>query len=409
MSEIIFHIDVNSAYLSWSSVENLKTGEGIDLREIPSIIGGDEKSRHGVVLAKSVPAKAFGIVTGEPVAMAIKKCPGLVMAPPDHELYRRYSRQLMELLHTYTSDIEQLSVDECFLSYTPIAHRFSSPVEAAHIIKDRIRTELGFTVNIGIAPNKLLAKMASDFQKPDRVHTLFPDEIPSKMWPLPVDELYMVGKSSAARLRQLGIHTIGDLASADQDFLVSHFKSHGKQMWEYANGIDPRPVLPEQVGAKGVGNSTTLSRDITRAEDAYPILLSLCESVSGRLRKADVLAGNLCVEIKYHTFETTSHQSALLSPSNTTDALYRNACQLFDTLWNGTPIRLLGIRCAKLIPSDTPVQMSIFDFASSSVHPEKPAADTKKQQQLEKALDDIRKRYGKNAVTRGSLLPPKGE
>lgn len=409
MSEIIFHIDVNSAYLSWSSVENLKTGKGIDLREIPSIIGGDEKSRHGVVLAKSVPAKAFGIITGEPVAMALKKCPNLVMAPPNHSLYREYSRRLMELLHEYTSDIEQLSVDECFLYFTPIAHQFPSPIKAAHQIKDRIREDLGFTVNIGISSNKLLAKMASDFQKPDKVHTLFPEEIAKKMWPLSVSELYMVGKSSASRLRQLGIHTIGDLAVADQDFLISHFKSHGKQMWEYANGIDPRPVVSEQTEAKGIGNSTTLSKDVTAAEDAKQILLSLSESVSGRLRKADLLAGNLCVEIKYNTFESTSHQSALLSPSNTTDALYRSACHLFDTLWNGTPIRLLGIRCAKLVPADSPVQMSIFDFTAPSETPVKTAADTQKQQQLEKALDSIRKRYGKDAITRGSFLPPKKE
>ena len=185
MSEIFFHIDVNSAYLSWTSVENLKTGDGPDLRIIPSIIGGDEKKRHGVVLAKSTPAKAYGIVTGEPVASALKKCPSLVMAPPDHELYRRYSRRMMSLLASYTSDLEQLSVDECFLYYTPIAFRFPSPVKAASIIKEHIFRELGFTVNIGIAPNKLLAKMASDFQKPDRIHTLYMEENRSILLPNP--------------------------------------------------------------------------------------------------------------------------------------------------------------------------------------------------------------------------------
>jgi len=311
MSEIFFHIDVNSAYLSWTSVENLKTGDGPDLRTIPSIIGGDEKKRHGVVLAKSTPAKAYGIVTGEPVASALKKCPSLVMAPPDHELYRRYSRRMMSLLASYTSDLEQLSVDECFLYYTPIAFRFPSPVKAASIIKEHIFRELGFTVNIGIAPNKLLAKMASDFQKPDRIHTLYMEEIPKKMWPLPVGELYTVGRSSAARLQQLGIHTIGELAASDPEFLAAHFKSHGRQMWEFANGIDLRPFQFQPEKAKGVGNSITLSRDALTRKEACQILLSLAESVSGRLRKAGMMAGSICVEIKYHTFETCSHQMGL--------------------------------------------------------------------------------------------------
>ena len=223
---VIFHIDVNSAYLSWSAAEKLRRGETLDLRTVPAIIGGDEKSRHGVVLAKSSPAKAYGIRTGEPVAAALRKCPFLVMEPPDHALYQKRSRELMDFLSTYTSDLEQLSVDECFMDFGPISHRFSSPLEAALQIKDRVREQMGFTVNIGISTNRLLAKMASDFEKPDRVHTLFPDEIQEKMWPLPVDELYMVGHSSALRLHALGIHTIGDLARSDRSFLVSQFKSH---------------------------------------------------------------------------------------------------------------------------------------------------------------------------------------
>ncbi|MGI6012250.1 MAG: DNA polymerase Y family protein [Ruminococcus sp.] len=410
MSEIIFHIDVNSAYLSWTSVENLKKGTGPDLRTLPAIIGGDEKKRRGVVLAKSTPAKAFGIVTGEPVASALKKCPSLVMALPDHELYRQYSRRLMNLLRTYTSDLEQLSVDECFLYYTPIARRYPSPMAAASTIKDHIFRELGFTVNIGIAPNKLLAKMASDFEKPNRIHTLYMEEIPQKMWPLPVGELYTVGKSSAARLQQLGIHTIGDLASSDPDFLVSHFKSHGRQMWEFANGIDPRPFLFQPEKAKGIGNSTTLSRDASTRKEAFQILLSLAESVSGRLRNAHMMAESICVEIKYHTFDTCSHQMSLPSPANTTDTLYRYACLLFDELWNQRPIRLLGIRTSKLVPDDTPVQMSIFDYQQTLPREAKKtgaaSGDPGKQQKLEEALDSIRKRYGKDAVLRGSFLPP---
>ena len=414
MSDIIFHIDVNSAYLSWTSAKMLEEGSSLDLRTIPSIIGGDEKSRRGIVLAKSVPAKAFGIVTGEPVAAALKKCPNLPIVRPDHSLYQRCSQRLMDLLYTYTSDIEKLSVDECFLYYTPISHQFSSCLDAAHTIKNRIHEELGFTVNIGIAPNKLLAKMASDFQKPDRIHTLWIEEIPRKMWPLSVRELYMVGHSSAERLNQLGIHTIGELAAADPEFLLTHFKSHGRQMWEYANGIDSRAVNAGPQEAKGIGNSTTLKKDAVTAEEAKKVLLTLAISVSGRLRKAGQRAGSVCVEIKYHTFETVSHQITLLTPTSTTGILHQYACQLFDEIWNGVPIRLLGIRTTKLIREDTPTQMSIFDFqfpvqSTETAAKSEPSVNPEKQKKLDAALDSIRKRFGENAVTRGSLLPPSSE
>ena len=262
MSRIIFHIDVNSAYLSWTAVEQLKSGAALDIRTIPAIIGGDRKSRHGVVLAKSIPAKKYGIHTGEPVANALRKCPDIHMEPPDHALYHEYSRRLMEFLHTYTPDIEQVSVDECYLDFTGIAHRYHSYVSAAFEIKDRVREKFGFTVNIGISSNKLLAKMASDFEKPDRVHTLFPEEIKVKMWPLPVRELYMAGGSSVETLKKLGIRTIGELAQADPKILELHLKSHGRMLWNFANGIDDSPVVTWKTEAKGIGNSTTLPADV---------------------------------------------------------------------------------------------------------------------------------------------------
>ena len=200
--KIIFHIDVNSAYLSWTAVERMKQGgpDTLDIRTIPAIIGGDISKRRGVVLAKSIPAKKYGIITGEPVVDAFKKCPQLKSYAPDHKLYSRYSRSMIRLLQEYSPEISQYSIDECFMEYVPIPGT-SSPEEGARLIKDRIRDTLGFTVNIGISTNRLLAKMASDFKKPDLVHTLFPDEVPKKMWPLPVEDLFMVGRSSAQRLK----------------------------------------------------------------------------------------------------------------------------------------------------------------------------------------------------------------
>ena len=397
MTPIIFHIDVNSAYLSWTAVEKLKNGSKIDLREIPCIIGGDQKSRHGVALAKSIPAKKYGIRTGEPVANAFRKCPGLIMEPPNHKMYSIYSRKLMDFLYTYTPDIEQVSVDECYMDFTGISGRYTSSVEAALEIKNAVYEKFGFTVNVGISSNKLLAKMASDFEKPNKIHTLFPQEIQLKMWPLPVSELYMAGKSSVEVLKKLEIRTIGQLAKTDPHILELHLKSHGRTLWEFANGIGDMKVHSEESAAKGIGNSTTLSEDARTEEEAKEVLLWLSESVGKRLRKAEQKAGMVSVEIKYHDFRTFSHQKQFMRATNSDQMIYENACELFKELWNGQPVRLLGIRTSKLVEESAPEQLTIFDMQL-----EKPKDE--KQKKLDKALDDIRKRFGEDAVKRGTFL-----
>ncbi len=413
---IIFHIDVNSAYLSWTAVEELKNGAERDLRKIPAIIGGDQESRHGVVLAKSVSAKKYGIRTGEPVANAFRKCPGLTMESPDHKLYREYSRRMMEFLYTYTPDIEQVSVDECYLDFTGIAHRFLSPVEGALEIKDRVYEKFGFTVNIGISTNKLLAKMASDFEKPNKVHTLFPEEIQEKMWKLPVSELYMAGRASVETLKKLEIYTIGDLANMDPSLAELHLKSHGRMLWEFANGKGSENVTAQKVEAKGIGNSITLSKDAATEEEAREILLRLAESVGARLRKAKQKANMLSVEVKYYNFEVNSHQRQMKRPTNSDTDLYREAASLYRELWDGRPVRLLGIRSSKLVGENEPEQLSIFDIpAAQEGRQEKSqpgkqteerfaAPDTERQKKLNRALDEIRKKYGENAVKRGRFL-----
>lgn len=411
MDKIIFHIDVNSAYLSWSALEKLHSGSAVDLRTIPAIIGGDMAKRHGVVLAKSIPAKSYGIVTGEPIVNAMRKCPGLTLEAPDHELYDRRSRELMRLLSDICPDIEQVSVDECYMDYTPIRRQYASPEAAAHLIKDRVRNELGFTVNVGISDRKILAKMASDFRKPDLVHTLYSYEIQEKMWPLPVSSLFMCGHSSVEALRKLEILTIGDLARTDRSIVEAHLKSHGTLLWEYANGIDTSEVFTARADAKGIGNSTTLSQDAADTETAHRVLLALAESVSGRLRASRQSAGMISTEIKYNTFKKVSHQTTLLTPTNQTDTIYRTACGLFDEIWDGTPVRLLGIRSSRLVSCEEPVQLSLFDLPEvtpSAISRKEPSAH--KKEQLDAALDAIRARYGTDAVVRGSLLrdrPPK--
>lgn len=397
MDRIIFHIDVNSAYLSWSALKILRDDpDAVDIRTIPAIIGGDRQTRHGIVLAKSLPAKKlYGIRTAEPVASALKKCPTLAIIPPDHQLYSRYSRRFIQFLRSLTQEIEQVSIDECYLDYTHIAGRFSSPEEGAAYIRNHIRDIYGFTVNVGISTNKLLAKMASDLEKPDKTHTLFPWEIREKMWPLPISDLFMAGHASVAVLEKLEIRTIGDLARTDPVILSLHLKSHGRTLWEYANGIDSSPVESEPSQAKGVGNSTTLAQDVTSAREAYPILRRLSNKVGKRLEASGQSANNLCVEIKYSTFDKYSRQMPLPEATQDGNILWQNACSLFDALWNGNPIRLLGVRAGKLTDKSEPVQMSLFSYDPAAVA---------RQQKLDRALDKIRGKYGVDAVIKGSQM-----
>ena len=407
MNNIIFHIDVNSAFLSWSATHMLENGYDTDIREIPSIIGGDQQSRHGIVLAKSIPAKAYGIITGEPIVNAKRKCPTLSVYPSDHSLYKEKSKAMIDYLKTLTSDIEQVSIDECFLLYTPISKKYESPVAAATQIKDTIFKKFGFTVNIGISDKKVLAKMASDFKKPNLVHTLYQHEIKEKMWPLPVSDLFGCGKSSVETLKKLEINTIGDLAKTAPEIIKAHLKSHGYVLWQYANGIDDSAVETQQAAAKGVGNSHTLSKDATTKEEAYAVLLSLADSVATRLRKTGVYASMVSVEIKYSNFRSVSHQCLLNEPANTAKIIYETACSLFDNLWDLSPIRLLGIRTSKLTDALEPTQITLFDYmntAETTALPSSPGKTTKKQENLELALDKIREKYGKNAIIRGSNL-----
>ena len=407
MNRSIFHIDVNSAYLSWTAIDRLAKGDPIDLRLIPSIIGGDKEKRHGIVLAKSIPAKAFHITTGEPIVKALEKCPSLTIAAPDHNMYHEKSRQLMNYLKTLTPDIEQVSIDECYLDFSSIAGKYSSAQAAAALIKDTIYAQMGFTVNIGISDCKVLAKMASDFKKPNLVHTLFRHEIKEKMWPLPVSSLYMCGKSSVEELRKLEILTIGDLAKSDPDIISLHLKSHGRLLWEYANGIDESEVESIPADAKGIGNSTTLAQDASTLAAIHEVLLALSDSVAMRLRKANSLAYMISVEVKYHTFIKSSHQTTLTSPTNPTDTIYQTACKLFDELWDGTPVRLLGIRSSKLAAIDEPIQMNLMDYVMENNTIETQQIRNEKNQKLDAALDSIRKKYCRDSIVRGSMMQQK--
>lgn len=389
---IIFHIDVNSAFLSWEAAYRLQHGDPVDLREIPAVVGGDPATRHGIVLAKSIPAKKFKIHTGETLYSALSKCPELVIAKPNFLLYRQCSRALGDILREYSPLIQQFSVDEYFLDFTPVTNLFGDPVETAYQIKDRIKNELGFTVNIGISSNKLLAKMASEFEKPDKVHTLFPDEIPVKMWPLPIEELFMVGGATARKLRSRGIQTIGDLAHCDVRLLAPSLKSFGQLIWNYANGIENSPVKPEsKIDVKGMGNSTTLPFDVKDRETAHLVLLSLVEKVSARLRQDHSQSCLIGISFRTSEFLSYSHQHKINHATDCTDEIWEITCQLFDELWQGQPLRHMGVRVSDLCQDDF-VQLSLFE------------KDYTKLRKLDRAVDSIRSRFGAQAILRSSYI-----
>ena len=391
---VIFHIDVNSAFLSWEAVHRLQDlGEELDLRTIPSAVGGDMSKRHGVILAKSIPAKKYNVRTGEPIVDALRKCPNLTLVSPNRELYARNSAAFMEILRRYSDTVEQYSIDEAFADMTGTEGLFGSPIEAAHRLKDEIRDTLGFTVNVGISSNKLLAKMAGEFEKPDKVHTLFPDEIQEKLWPLPVGELFSVGGASEQKLKRLGIMTIGDLAQADLGTLQATLKKHGEAIWNYANGRDFSLVEAERADNKGYGNSVTLSYDVTRAEEAKQVLLSLAETVGRRLRRDGAWIEVVSVTLRFFDLTNASHQCVLEHATNITDEIYQAACRLFDEFWDRTPIRLIGIQTGKVTKEGDNRQLSLFDDT-----------DYEKLERLDRAMDSIREKFGADAVRRASFL-----
>lgn len=398
MGQVWYHVDVNSAYLSWTAAYRRHIlGEDMDLRDIPSVVGGDEKERHGIVLAKSGPAKAYGIRTGEPLTEARRKCPGLVVAPPDYGLYVSCSRALMGLLRRYAPYVHQYSIDEAFCLMEGTGGLWGAPAAFAWQLKDEIHRTLGFTVNIGVSDHKLLAKMASELRKPDRVHTLYREEIREKLWPLPVGKLFWVGPAAGRKLASLGIRTIGELAVMDQGVIKQHLKKHGEFIWNYANGRDVSPFLKELPENKGYGNSMTAPYDVTDRDTAGQILLSLSETVCARLRADGMKAACVGISVTDREFCRRSAQSTLISSTDTTLEVYRAACRLFENLWDRSPIRQMGVYTGKVSRSSYS-QYNLFD-----------GDRYERYSRLDAAVDEIREKYGEDSIRRcvflGSSLP----
>lgn len=389
----IYHIDVNSAYLSWTACQLLEEGYPVDLRTIPSVVGGDLESRRGIVLAKSIPAKRYGIQTGETLYQARSKCQKLVVFPPDYDLYMRCSNAFQALLLKHSPQIERYSVDECFLAQPSTSFSKDQALALGKKIQDQIYQKLGFSVNVGISTNKLLAKMASDFTKPQGLHTLYPEEIKDKLWPLPVRDLFMVGTASEKKLEKLNIRTIGQLAQADPSRLYEQLKKHGLLIYSYANGRDSSLVgQVDESLPKSVGNATTTAFDVTSRREALLVLLALCERATGRLRAVKKRTCCVSVSLKNSAFISYSHQMNLDRPLNESGEIFKVVTDLFDACWKKEGLRQLGVHLKELI-SDEVYQLCLLD-----------PKDWAKKQRLDQAIDQIRLRYGEKALFRSGFL-----
>lgn len=391
---------MNSAFLSWEAAKRVKNGES-DIREIASCIGGDPTTRRGVVLAKSNEAKKYGVKTGEPLSFSLRKCPHLQIFRPDFKLYKSCSRAFKSICKLYSPTMEEFSIDECFLDMTGIAKDYNRAVNLAHEIKDRIKNELGFTVNVGIGENKLCAKMASDFEKPDKVHTLFQSEVPTKMWPLPVGDLLFVGGASAKKLNSIGIHKIGQLANAKVEFLSEHFgNKRSIYMHNFANAVDDSPVVSERPEPKGYSNSVTLEENLSSIKEADIVLLALSDAVTGHMRKDGNKAHSISVGIRFLNFKNISHQMSFSEPLSTTKEVYEAAKKLLRELWRDRrPIRLISISLTNLTKLSGCRQLSFFDEPSKRVEVSK-----KSDERVDKVIDALRKRYGFDVIKRGGVM-----
>lgn len=385
MKRIIMHIDVNNAFLSWTALELLQNGSKYDIRNSYAVIGGDPSARKGIVLAKSNPAKKRGVVTAETLYSAKKKCPVLRVYKPNYSFYQKMSNSMFQLLYKYTPDIEIASIDECYLDYTPIKHIYGDPLDFAKKIQNEIYETLGFTVNIGIANNKLCAKMASDFEKPFKIHTLYENEVKQKMWPLQVGELFGIGKKTVPKLEKLNIYTISDLANSDLDKLSKYFKNQAQYLINRANGIDEAKVISTPPEKKGIGNEITLPKDIETKEEVLNCLKILSEQIASRLKKNGKYALTITIILKDNLFIRSTHQKKLLNAIRNSEEIFCVAKELYLEMKYERPIRLIGIRVNNL--TDMVIhQVSIFE------------SNVEEYIKLEKAVDDLKEKYGTKII-----------
>lgn len=390
MKRIVFHIDVNSAYLSWTAVKLLKNSYPIDIRTIEAVIGGDETKRKGIVLASSISAKKKGVKTGESLYLARKKCPRLKTFPADHELYEEMSLKLYELLKEYSPEIERYSIDECFLELSNTKYLYDDYLQLAYEIKERIKKELLFTVNVGVGSNKLLAKMASDFEKPDKVHSLMDDEVEEKLWPLEVSKLFMIGQKTSQILNELKINTVEDLAGADLSILRKRFKNQADEMIKSAQGIDNSKVEIKVAKEPSISISRTFPKDLKQLKDLKKELLKQSENIGIKLRNEEKVAYQIGLAFKTSDFKTYSRQKKLKNPLYNSEEIYEAAILLLKESWQKESLRSIGIRLSSFSKKRI-YQSSLFEN------------NNKKIDKIQETVDLINEKYHELVIKPASL------
>ncbi|WP_019004464.1 DNA polymerase IV [Cohnella laeviribosi] len=386
---VILHIDMNAFYCSVHAAEDPERYAGK-----ATAVAGSVELRKGIVVTSSYEARARGVRTGMTVRQAQRVCPELILIAPDFDLYRKYSRGFLRIAGSYTPLVEAVSIDECYLDITG-SGQFGTPLQIAEAIQRRVREELSLPCSIGIAPNKLLAKMASDMRKPNAITVLRRREVPALLWDKPCQTLFGIGRKTAAKLERMNIRTIGQLAAADAALLKEKFGVYGEWMKRAAHGIDDSPVEPIREAAKSIGHTTTLPADLTRRDDWRRVLLNLADQTTRRLRRQSMLCSTVQIVIRDPEMRTITRASTLQAPIDSLDDVYREACRLMDRHWKeGQPVRLLGITLQGLSPKkDTPVQLDLFHYREAP-----------RKEQLYSVMDRLRDKYGEDAVLTAGML-----
>ncbi len=392
---IIFHIDVNSAYLSWEAVERLKKGDKLDIRTIPSVVSGSKESRRGVVLAKSYPCKKYNIISGEPLYVAQRKCKNLLIVEPNMDLYKKCSDNMFKIISEYSDRVERYSIDECFLDYTGMENLLGDRLQIADEIRKRIEEELGFTVCVGISDVKVLAKMATELRKPNYTNTLYKNEL-EKIWNLDISNLFMAGKSTVLKLRKYNINTIGELARSDLKFIKERFNKQGEKIWEYANGIDNSKVGDVRKGSRSVGHSTTFKNDINDMEEIKKTMLWLCDKTSRRLRQMGEKCDRVKVEYKDNNFKMYTMQRKLENETSSSNIIYNASMRIGEELFKkvNCKVRMVGVSVV-ILEEVNGEQLTLLDMKRE------------KDNRIDKLLDSIKNKYGENAITRATFLESK--
>lgn len=386
---VILHIDMNAFYCSVHEAVEPDKYKGK-----PLAVGGNIELRKGIIVTSSYSARAKGVKTGMHIRQALKLCPDLIVLQPDFDLYRQFSHRFMQIVYSYSPLVEAVSIDECFADITG-SKQFGSPMEIAELIQNRIRDELRLPCSIGVAPNKLLAKVASDMKKPNGISVLRKRDVQARLWDKPCSDLYGIGSRTGERLRKLNIYTIGELARTEEPFLTKHFGVYGAWLKRASNGIDDSPVNPEREQSKSIGHTTTLPVNLTEAPDISRVFLNLSDQVARRLRKQKLVACTIQITIRDPDMKTITRSHTIASPTENTDDIYHVALKLFQEHWGyGKPVRLLGVTLQSLqAKSEAAIQLDLFEYEQ---HP--------KKEKLNVTMDKIRDKYGESAILTAGMI-----